>query len=215
VAWPHGDPDAVARSVLAQPAYHVPSTTAAAPHADLLTVIFEWLGKLLHPLAHWLEGAAGSARPFGTLAGALVLAAVLGVLALLLWRIVNALLKDPPRPRLPGGFAGGTLTERSATDWRELAERAAHAGDYARAIAALFSGALAALDERALVPFDAARTPGEYRRLVRRAKPALAGPFDALSRAFVRAAFAPSVPQRDDYERAAGTYDALVPALAA
>jgi hypothetical protein len=204
----------VARTVLAQPAYHVPATSAAAPHADLMTVIFDWLAKLLHPFAHWLEGAAGSARPFGALAGALVLGAVLGLLALLLWRIANALLKDPPRPRLPGNFTGGALTGRSASDWREFAERAANAGDYARAIAALFSGALATLDERSLVPFDAARTPGEYRRLVRRTKPALAGPFDALSRAFVRAAFAAAVPQRADYERAAGSYDALVPALA-
>jgi Domain of unknown function (DUF4129) len=145
----------------------------------------------------------------------LLIALTLGILALLLWRIINAWLYAAPTVYAKSRVPGGALPARNATEWRHIAQRAAAEGDYARAIGALFSAALAALDERALVPFDAARTPGEYGRLVRRARQSLSGPFDALSGDFVRAAFAPERPVQDDYLRAERTLDELLPELAA
>jgi hypothetical protein len=85
---------------------------------------------------------------------------------------------------------------------------------YAGAIAALFGAALAELDARGLVAFDATRTPGEYRRLVRRARAQASVPFDDLAERFVRALYAPERPQPADYEAAERALAALEPALA-
>ncbi|MGH7707920.1 MAG: DUF4129 domain-containing protein, partial [Vulcanimicrobiaceae bacterium] len=77
-----------------------------------------------------------------------------------------------------------------------------------------FNAALAALDERAIVPLDGARTPGEYQRRVRAILGAAATPFDDLVARFVPACFAPAPPARSDYDTALAAFDRLMPPLA-
>jgi hypothetical protein len=210
VHWPHGDPDALARSIVAQPAYRIAPSSSAPPAESLLQALLDYLGHVLKPFFDWLHGAAGSAKPFGLGLGLLLLALALGLVAFAIVRILNALTGvRGGRGTIHARRAGALPTARSAAEWRALAERAAAAADYASAVAALFSAALAALDERALVPFDAARTPGEYRRLLRRAAASAGRPFDVLADGFVRAAFADEPVDADDYTRALDAYDGL------
>ena len=68
-----------------------------------------------------------------------------------------------PDVRRRGSYSGRALAERrSSSEWRAAAADFAAKGEFARAIAALFSAALAELDERGLVALDPSRTPGEY-----------------------------------------------------
>ncbi len=187
-AWPR-DPAIVVRDVLAQPAYRTaPVTSAEKPKPSLWQEVWDWIRarfkEFFGPVA---RAVAGASRVGAWLGIALMIAAFLG-LAFVLVRL--ALAFAAPEARAQRNFAGRALVQRrSSAEWREAASALAARGEYARAIAALFGAALAELDERALVPFDASRTPGEYRRLVRRVRAEAAPPFDELSAGFVRAAF--------------------------
>ena len=99
--------------------------------------------------------------------------------------------------------------EQAVADLRTAALAAAQRGDYALAIALIFRAALSALDERELIGYDGARTPGEYRRLVRRTIAAAANAFDDLTVRFVRASYARTATTREDFDGAAGAYDAF------
>jgi hypothetical protein len=211
--WPHGDPGAVARTILAQPAYRTAPAASAPAGPSLWDLLTQFLARLFKPFFTWLHGVSGGSKPLGMLLGYVLAALVAAGLVYLILRIVNALAsgRTGAVSARRGADAGALVLSRSTADWRALAERAAAAGNYAAAIAALFSAALALLDESALVPFDAARTPGEYRRLLRRSMAAASEPFDALADAFVRAAFDERPVSGDDYARALRAYDGLRP----
>lgn len=215
MTWPHGDPDVVARAVLGQAAYRqAASSTGAARPRSLLELVWSWLvdhvfGPLFAPLAHAFEAVRG----VGTAAGvALVVLALLAVGFV----VVRLALAFALRPL--SGVAGASTPLASAalgaSDFRAVARVAAARGDYARAIAALWSAALAVLDERALVAFDPARTPGEYRRLVRRTRAAAAPSFDTLSERFVYATYAAALPSAGDFAAAERALAAFEPAIA-
>jgi len=210
MTWPHGDPNAIAKDILAQSAYRVAPTQTKPPSPTLWELFWRWVGDLLRPIFTWLSHAAGSSGKAGTLIGIAIIAVAVLALAFLLYRIVAAFVQ-PSEERRRGVAAGARLELRSAAAWRALAAQAATAGDYGRAIAALFAAALVALDERALVPFDAACTPGEYRRRVRRARERAAPPFDRLVERFVLATFAPELPQRADYDAALHAFVSFEP----
>ncbi|MBD5633243.1 MAG: hypothetical protein IAI49_02090, partial [Candidatus Eremiobacteraeota bacterium] len=172
MSWPHGDPNAVVARVLADPLYRSASrTTSQAPARSPLELAFAWLWEhAIRPLVHPIANALAATRGVGTTAGFVLVALALLGLGYLAFRLALAL----GRERTGGSRGGGSLRpldrERSAVDWRGLARAAAARAEYGAAIAALFNAALAELDERAVVAFDAARTPGEYRRMVRRAR---------------------------------------------
>lgn len=213
-AWKQ-DPEVVVRGVLAQPAYRsAPATTDKEPKPDLWDEFWKWVKAQLKSLFGPVARAVSASSRAGALVGiGLTVAAVLG-LAFVLVRLLMAFAA--PEIRAQRGFAGRALAERrSAAELREAASAFAARGDYARAIAALFGAALAALDERALVPFDATRTPGEYRRLVRRARAEAAAPFDDLTAGFVRAAYSGVPAERADFESAERAFAGLVPQLGA
>lgn len=219
-AWPHGDPDAVVRGILATAPYrHAPAAVAAhsAPQKSALELFGQWFHDRVwvpfwnhfhNPIGHALNGIATVSTPIGY--GVVVLACL--VLAFAIYRLAVALGQPGAASgdRRPGpGLA--LAGEASSAQLRARAAGAARAGDYARAIAALFGAALALLDERAVVAFDATRTPGEYGRLVRRATPQAAQAFGELSGRFVSAAYAERVMTADDYADAERAYAAFDP----
>jgi hypothetical protein len=225
-AWPHGDPDAVVRGILATAPYrHAPAVVAArsAPKKSAWEVFGDWFhdhvwapfwSHFHNPIGHALNGLVNVSTPIGY--GVVVLACL--VLAFGIYRLAMALGRPEARSdslrALPGLALG---REASSAQLRARAAEAARSGDYARAIAALFAAALALLDERAVVAFDATRTPGEYGRLVRRANPGAAQPFGELSNRFVSAAYAERITTADDYahaERAYAQFDPVAPGAA-
>ncbi len=212
--WPH-DPNAVVRSVLAQPAYRsAPVTTDKKPQESLWDQFWSWvreqLKNLFGPIARAVRGVSGAATVAGVI---LTVAAVLAFGFVLVWL---GLAFVAPKRRTPRNFIGKPLApRRTFAEWRAAALAFAARGEYARAIAALFGAALTLLDERGLVPFDAARTPGEYRRLVRRTRSDASLPFDDLTAGFVHAAYSGVPAARDDFDDAERALANLEPFVAA
>jgi hypothetical protein len=206
--WPHGDPNAVVRSILAQPAYRE-APAPSAPSESLLARVFRWIGDRLHAIFERF-GVGSAFAGSGVVVGWLLLAAAVLGLANVAFRL--AIVIAGGRTDRVARVAAGDLAETSTSaSLRASALTSAARADYARAIVLLFRAALAALDERALVVYDAARTPREYRRVVRRAVSAAAGPFDELTSRFVRASFANAPVSRVDYDAAAVAFDAFEP----
>jgi hypothetical protein len=102
----------------------------------------------------------------------------------------------------------GDVGEQHSEALRAAALAAARGGRYREAAALLFRSAVRALDERGRVAYDAARTPGEYRRLVRDPL------FDRLAGDTEVALFAPAEPSGDLFERMNRTYERLFDAPA-
>jgi len=214
--WPHGDPNVVAKAVLAQAAYRQPAaSTAQKPAPSLWEQAWNWfvdhvLVPIFRPIAH----ALSHSQSIGQWVGLVLIAFALCGLAFLIFRLVLAFV----RPRADGGEARDgvrTLDEqRSWREWLALARAAAARGDYAGAIAALFGASLAALDERAVVVYDPARTPGEYRRLVRRSRADASPSFDDLTDRFVRAAYGPGAVAQADFEAAERAFSNFEPLVA-
>jgi len=204
----------VARAVIAQPAYrHAPAASDAATQQTLWELAWRWfLEHVLAPVTRLLH-AAGSGG-WGEAAGFAVVVAALGALGYVVVRLALAFVRAPgPPPPSSVGATASLEPGRGAIAWRDVARSSAARGDFVRAIAALWSAALATLDERALVDYDPSRTPGEYRRILRRVRPPAAPPFDALGAGFVRAAYGRRGAQAGDFAEAERALDALARAL--
>jgi hypothetical protein len=161
------------------------------------------------PIGHSLDATQNIWK---TLSIVIVVLAVIA-LVFVVYRLIVALVR-PPALAVGHARSGAValVQARSSRAWRDAARAAAAQRDYRQAIAALFSAALAMLDERSLVAFDPARTPGEYARLVRRVRAPAAEPFGELSGRFVRAAYAEVAVDESDYEASERAYARFEPA---
>jgi len=205
-AWPHGDPRDVARSIVADPrfALGVPSRPAAPSWFDLLR---DWFGGIVRGLLHGVDRALGANASFEVAIGYAVLAAALGLLGWGVYVLVGSSLRslgarvrsNPAAPAEDGAGADSAML-------RAAAQTAALAGRYREAASLLFLAVLRALDERGRIAYDAARTPGEYRRLVRDPR------FDALTADAVVAVFAPAEPTAEVFARMSGEYERFIEA---
>jgi Na+-transporting methylmalonyl-CoA/oxaloacetate decarboxylase gamma subunit len=197
--WPHGDPRDVARSLLADPRFRtVPDAPAGKSWWDyLLDAIRPWWHRLFDPLGHAI-GNDLVTRGIG-----------IGVLVLVLAFLVYVILRFAKRLRVrltarESVAAAALETEYDARTLLARALAAAAAGRHHEAAALLWSSALRALDERGRVRFDAARTPGEWRRAVR--DPA----FDALAHDAVVALFGDRGADASLVTRMRESYDRVV-----
>ena len=197
--WPHGDPRAVARAILADRRFHsAPDVPPAKPWWEyVFDAIRWWWHRLFDPLSHAI-GNDLITRGIGI--GVLVL-----VLAFLVFVIARFARRLRVRRTVREHAAIATL--EAEADARSLLARAlaaAAAGRHREAAALLWSSALRALDERGRVRFDAARTPGEWRRAVR--DPA----FDALAHDAVVALFGDRGADASLVTRMRESYDRVV-----
>src|SRR5450755_152858 len=148
-----------------------------------------------------LSAAAGIPAIGNILATVLLIAAVVA-LAFLAYRF--ALLVVRRGGRRDGSAAAGVPLETAvdADAMYEAARAAARSGSYGNAIALLFNAALIALDRSGRVPYDAARTAGEYRRAVRRNVATASTSFETLARAFTFVAYAQAPAAESDWRAA-------------
>jgi hypothetical protein len=204
--WPHGDPRSVARAIVADRRYEHGSSPVAQP--SLLDLLVAWVARALHALLLTIDRALGSRNPFETAIGYAVIAAAFALLGAGSYALARSYLRRPRAGRHAAGTAAAREGEQPAGALRARAIAAARAGRYREAAALLFAAAVRALDERGRLAYDAARTPGEYRRLVR--DPC----FDVLANEAVTALFAAAEPSAELFERMSGAYEQLFDARA-
>jgi hypothetical protein len=198
--WRGGDPNALARAILADPHYRmaVPSPAQRSWWEILGDALRALWHRLIAPFAH----VFGSDRVTQAI-GIIVVLALLASLVLLVVRFARRAAAARVRASVaPEVTALGRRADAAAL--RERSLTAAGEGRYREAAALLWLSALYALDERGRVRFDPARTPSEWRRVVR--DPA----FDALARDAVLALFAPRAADAPLVERMRDAYERMI-----
>lgn len=207
-------PHVVAAAVLSGRAYRESgSGQAAAARESIWQIIGDFFGRLLARIFSGLF-RAGTASPIvGQLLAIALVALLVGAMAYLIFRIVEALARrrGPSSP-----YEGSPLPERIDPDalYRRGAD-AASEGRYAQAIALLFQASLAWFDRQGTLAFDPSLTPTEYRRAVRRSLRSASPYFDTLAQAFIMAAFAERPASRSDWSAADSAYAQLRAAVSA
>ncbi len=205
-AWPHGDPRDVVRSIVADPRFRV-APALSGPRRSWLDDVREWLAALLRRVFHGLDHALGARNPFDTAIGFVVIGAAFVLLGYCIYVITRSVMRGAGRGRTVVD-ARLSPAVQGAAELRAASAAAARAGRYRAAAALLFFAAVRALDERGHVAYDPARTPGEYRRIVRDPS------FDAFAADAVIALFAAAEPQADLYARMIGNYERFFGAAA-
>jgi hypothetical protein len=149
-------------------AYARPELSPPAPPGwrvwlvERLNQLLDWVVSLL-PTPQIGEGGAGALSW-----AVIVVIALIAVAALL--RVTRALATArgaAPRSGTGAG-AGATARAEGVEDWRERARMAADAGRWREAALALYHALLLRFDAEGAVRYHPAKTPGDYRREVRR-----------------------------------------------
>ena len=196
--WPHGDPRAVVARVLADGRF---ARAPQRPHEKTwLELLGDALRKLWDRITEPLNHLTGNSR-LTTVLGTVVLVAIVVLVTIVIARFAARIRWRRARadalPAASGfGLDAKTLLARALD--------AASAGRHHEAAALLWASALRALDEAGRVRFDAARTPGEWRRIVRDAS------FDAFARDAVVALFGDRGVDAALVARMRETYDRIV-----
>jgi hypothetical protein len=199
-----GDPAVAARAIVGDPIFrHRPHATGPV-QKSLWETFWDFVGEQLDRLFRALFGKGKITRDAGSIVAFAVAVLAIGVLLALVARIVNTAMTQRRIAPLAVEDAGRDPARLLAD-----ADAAAAHGDFAGATIRAFVAGLLRLDRAGVVAYDATRTPNEYRRMVRSARPAAAEPFDALARAFVPAAYGDRPLDAMHYATARGAYDAL------
>ena len=202
VRWPHGDPRDVARSVLADPRFHL--AAPAPPAKTWWQLLLDWLHALWNRLFGPLGRVVSNDR-VSAIVGIAVLLAAAGLLIYVVYRFGRTWTRGGSARR-SGGAAVALDRDADARTLRERALTALAEARYHDAAALLWLSALRALDERGSVRYDPSRTPGEWRRVV--GDPA----FDLLARDAVVAFFGDRDVDAELVARMRAAYERLVPA---
>jgi Na+-transporting methylmalonyl-CoA/oxaloacetate decarboxylase gamma subunit len=199
--WPHADPRDVAQRILADRRFH---TAPQRPgEKSWLELIADAIGDLWRRLMAPLDHLLGN-QTLTTVIGIAVLVAVLVFLAVVVVRFTTRRRGQHPDGAIASATAFALGDDADARTLLARALAAAAQGRHHDAAALLWASALRALDERGRVRFDAARTPGEWRRAVR--DPA----FDALARDAVVALFGDRAVDASLVTRMRASYDRVV-----
>lgn len=162
----------------------------------------QWIRDRLHDLFHGIgHVASGLGLPAEMLGIVLLGAGAVGLLYLLVRIVAWYTMRATTYAARGAGTALDAI--RSAAELRADARAAAARGAYREAARLLFTAALRALDEVGRMRYDAALTPGEYRRAVRDPR------FDVLAREATVALFATREPDAALVERMERAYDGL------
>ncbi len=205
---PGSNPTQTAEKVLAARAYQIGGAgPAPAPHETLLEKLLTFIAKLLGRILSGIFKATSSTPILGQIFAVIFVLLLVAALSYLVFRLFDAFSRGRPSAQQDDG---SPLPQ--AIDPEELYQRglsAANAGRYAEAVAMLFQASLANFDRQGTVAFDASRTPGEYRRAVRRKAGAASFHFDTIVHAFVMAAFAERPVSKQDWSEVDAAYSNL------
>jgi hypothetical protein len=206
--WPHGDPRVLARAIVADPRFHG-TTSAKPPPPSLWDLVVRWIGERMAAIFTLFDHLLGANNPAARTLGIGLIVAAVALVAWLVFRLVAGYLRSRPPGARTVAMAMLGDDARSSSELAALAATAARDGRLRDAARLWLTAAMRLVDECGIVPFDAARTPGEYQRLVRRE------PFDRLARAAVEAVFGEDEPDAEILSGMHGAYDALRAAVGA
>ena len=209
---PHVPPQTLATAILAQKAYHVSGGgPAPEPGQSIFERMLQWLGERISALIKAVFGATVGVPVVSRALAAVLTLSLLALAAYLIFILVSLTIRRRQRTTTNAGTPIPTTV--SPEELYELACAKARAGDNAQAAALLFQASLHSLDRGGKLPYDASRTPGEYRRAVRRSILAAADPFDEIAKTFVLAAFAQASISNEEFAAADRAYSSLQPLL--
>jgi hypothetical protein len=194
------DPDSLARAIVRDPRYR--GHAEVKPSPPWWEPIWHWIRDRLHDLFHGIgHVASGLGLPAEMLGVVLLAAGGVGLLYLLVRIVAWYTMQTSRRAQRVAGTALDAI--RTAAELRADARAAAERGVYRDAARLLFLASLRALDEAGRIRYDAALTPGEYRRAVRDPR------FDVLAREATVALFATREPDANLVERMERAYDGM------
>lgn len=150
--------------VLSRPEYRHPGKSFLS---QLWTDVLDWLARLLSTVVSAGIGAW------------LVVAIIVGLVALVVWRLARDVSRDPGR-----GVTVQTARVRPAADWRAEAEAHERAGEWRQALRCRYRALVADLAARGFLEEIPGRTAGEYRAELDGSLPSAAPPFHGATELF-------------------------------
>ncbi|HEX6746727.1 MAG TPA: DUF4129 domain-containing protein [Longimicrobium sp.] len=169
--------------------------------------IGEWLNQQLEKIWAWIGGQLERLTELRTTHPLLfwIIIGWLGIsaLALIAHLAWTALKVSQQGEREPGAARTKAPRARTAADWEAEAARLAAEGKLREAAAALYQALLLRLDDLGVVRFDASKTPGDYRREVRK-HPDAARALNGFLRLFEPVAFGGRALDAEGWERMKG-----------
>lgn len=168
---------------------------------------FDWLRDRWIALWNAAFGRARLGRAGAVVIGDLLIAGAVLLVLFVGYRLLAGLAFER-RAR-----AGRFEALASPADTRALfaaADERARRGEYGAASRLLFAATIAALADRGAVLDDRCATVGDFRRILRQRDAGLVPPYDAVSSAFVTAAYAECPVETPQWERARLAYLSLL-----
>jgi len=161
---PPGEVSRTIDRVLARPEYRHPGPSFLE---RIQRDVLDWIARVL-------SGVVGAG------VGAwIVLALILGLVVLIVWRLAGGVTRDPGR-----GVAVSAGRLRPAADWRAEAEAHERAGEWRQAVRCRYRALVADLAGRGFLQEVPGRTAGEYRAELGDAVPAASPPFAGATELF-------------------------------
>ena len=151
-------------AVLARPEYRHPGPSL--------------LARVQHDVLDWLARVLSEAVGAG-IGAWIALAVLVGIVALVVWRIAGGVSRDAGHDIATSG-----ARRRPAADWLAEAEAHERAGEWRQAVRARYRGLVADLAGRGLLNEVPGRTAGEYRAELRDALPAASPSFTGATELF-------------------------------
>ena len=211
---PSSDLEATTKSILAEPAYRVSATNPAQPQQPTIWErILNWIIEKIDEFFGGLASATQKVPLLGVIIGYAIIGAAIIGLVFVGYRIARRLTFR--RDAAATGIGEALPVSTNPDELYALASDTARAGQAAQAVALLYQAALVLLDRVDRITYDPSRTPGEYRRLVRRNAQTIADAFDALARSFIAVAFGRASAGAEDWLRADAAFSGIRRSLGA
>jgi hypothetical protein len=201
--------EAVLAEVLARPDYLPPAGSLlerglAAALGWLREHVWARVSGLL-PSPDWSSAGWEAALRIALLLGGVLGLALLGYL---LFIAVGAFRRRRRRRKGAARSIGEGPRALTAAEWEARSRAAAGRGEWREATLALYHAVLLRLEAADILTVDPSKTPGDYRREARRARPTLGGAFEGFLAGFERIAYGPAggdgAVQFHELNRAAG-----------